>query len=113
MLAPKEYGKVGLVQLCILLAGTFVLLMAAPIWMAWRWWFERLAQRRSCLLAPKEYFYREFLLTGLIPGAYRLEFEQTKGWDWYEWALSQSTTHASTVLSLAMGITSPRRDNSV
>ena len=25
----------------------FSLLVAAPIWMAWRWWFERLAQRRS------------------------------------------------------------------
>ena len=29
----------------------FSLLVAAPIWMAWRWWFERLAQRRSRLPA--------------------------------------------------------------
>ena len=52
----------------------------------------------------QEYFYREFPLTGLTPGAYRLEFEQTKGWGWYEWTLSQGTTQDSTVLSLAMGI---------
>lgn len=52
----------------------------------------------------QEYFYREFPLTGLTPGAYRLEFEQTKGWGWYEWTLSQGTTQDSTILSLAMGI---------
>ena len=28
----------------------------------------------------QEYFYREFYLTGLPPGAYCLEYEQTKGW---------------------------------
>ena len=52
----------------------------------------------------QEYFYREFPLTGLTPGTYRLEFEQTKGWGWYEWTLSQGTTQDSTILSLAMGI---------
>ncbi|MCE2467748.1 MAG: hypothetical protein J4G06_06955 [Caldilineaceae bacterium] len=52
----------------------------------------------------QEYFYREFPLTGLAPGNYRLEFEQTKGWGWYEWTLSQGTTQDSTILSLAMGI---------
>ena len=30
----------------------FSLLVAAPIWIAWRWWFERLAQRRSRSSAP-------------------------------------------------------------
>ena len=52
----------------------------------------------------QEYFYREFPLTGLAPGKYRLEFEQTQGWGWYEWTLSQGTTQDSTILSLAMGI---------
>lgn len=52
----------------------------------------------------QEYFYKEFSLTGLTPGAYRLEFEQTQGWGWYEWTLSQGTTQDSTILSLAMGI---------
>ena len=52
----------------------------------------------------QEYFYKEFPLTELTPGAYRLEFEQTRGWGWYEWTLSQGTTQDSTVLSLAMGI---------
>ena len=52
----------------------------------------------------QEYFYKEFPLTGLTPGAYRLEFEQTKGWGWYEWTLSQGTTQDSTILSLTMGI---------
>ena len=32
----------------------------------------------------QEYFYKEFPLTGLAPGDYRLEFEQTEGWSWYE-----------------------------
>ena len=52
----------------------------------------------------QEYFYKEFPLTGLTPGAYRLEFEQTQGWGWYEWTLSQGATQDSTILSLAMGI---------
>ena len=52
----------------------------------------------------QEYFYKEFPLIGLTPGAYRLEFEQTKGWGWYEWTLSQGTTQDSTILSLTMGI---------
>ena len=52
----------------------------------------------------QEYFYKEFPLTGLTPGAYRLEFEQTEGWGWYEWTLSQGTTQDSTILSLTMGI---------
>ena len=52
----------------------------------------------------QEYFYKEFPLTGLAPGDYRLEFEQTKGWGWYEWTLSQGTTQDSTILSLALGI---------
>ena len=33
-----------------------------------------------------------------------MEFEQTKGWGWYEWTLSQGTTQDSTFLSLTMGI---------
>ncbi len=52
----------------------------------------------------QEYFYKEFPLADLTPGAYHLEFEQTKGWGWYEWTLSQGTTQDSTILSLAMGI---------
>ena len=52
----------------------------------------------------QEYFYKEFPLTGLAPGNYRLEFEQIHGWGWYEWTLSQGTTQDSTILSLAMGI---------
>ena len=52
----------------------------------------------------QEYFYKEFPLTGMAPGDYRLEFEQIKGWGWYEWTLSQGTTQDSTILSLVLGI---------
>ena len=52
----------------------------------------------------QEYFYKEFPLTGLDPGAYRLEFEQTQGWGWYEWTLSQGTSQDCIILALAMGI---------
>ena len=45
----------------------------------------------------QEYFYKEFHLTGSTPGVYRLEFEQTKGWGWYEWTLSQGASQERTL----------------